>query len=212
MRKISPVRPRESGDLEIYPCAVIWGPWIPACAGMNGEGPSAHVTIDFIPNKDYIPLYPVPRDRGVSDQRLQTRGGERWPGNTLRRRCGEAPGGPSRARPGHPAGGHLGVAGVRKGQTPPKRGASPSGAGESPLAVGNNVCPPGIARSKPNKHRARDALGLADLRFYGFRQASMSRGVEVRGSVWTPGVPRALGTWAADGMQAYPAPDKEYGR
>jgi hypothetical protein len=56
------------------------------------------------------------------------------------------------------------------------------------------------------KHRARDALGLADLRHAlpiartrvkgehtGLRQASMSRGVEARGSNWTPGVPRALG-------------------
>ena len=35
------------------------------------------------------------------------------------------------------------------------------------------------------KHRARDALGLADLRQFGFRQASMSRGVEVRGSEYS---------------------------
>ena len=32
------------------------------------------------------------------------------------------------------------------------------------------------------KHRARDALGLADLRFNGLQHASMLRGVEVRGS------------------------------
>jgi len=32
------------------------------------------------------------------------------------------------------------------------------------------------------KHRARDALGLADLRNIGLRQASMSRGAEARGS------------------------------
>jgi len=45
------------------------------------------------------------------------------------------------------------------------------------------------------KHRARDALGLADLRHeQTLRQASMSRGVEARGSFWTPGVPRALGS------------------
>jgi hypothetical protein len=32
------------------------------------------------------------------------------------------------------------------------------------------------------KHRARDALGLADLRLFGLQHASMSRGIEVRGS------------------------------
>jgi len=70
---------------------------------------------------------------------------------------------------------------------------------------------PGISRSRPTKHRARDAEGLADLRFalpiartsvrgeaQGLRQASMSRGVEARGSNWTPGVPRALGSFPGD--------------
>ena len=78
------------------------------------------------------------------------------------------------------------------------------------------------------KHRARDALGLADLRpalpiartraqgeAQGLRQASMSRGVEARGSFWTPGVPRALG-WgpAAKDQEDGPARglDKEHGR
>ena len=32
------------------------------------------------------------------------------------------------------------------------------------------------------KHRARDALGLADLRLFGLQHASMLRGVGVRGS------------------------------
>ena len=32
------------------------------------------------------------------------------------------------------------------------------------------------------KHRARDALDLADLRLFGLQHASMLRGVEVRGS------------------------------
>ena len=54
--------------------------------------------------------------------------------------------------------------------------------------------PPGAARSRPIKHRARDALALADLRLSGLQHASMSRGVEVRGSSGTKCVPRALGT------------------
>ena len=61
------------------------------------------------------------------------------------------------------------------------------------------------------KHRARDALGLADLRHeQTLRQASMSRGVEARGSFWTPGVPRALGSSSgrrgSSKTTAYPAP------
>jgi hypothetical protein len=71
------------------------------------------------------------------------------------------------------------------------------------------------------KHRARDALGWADLRLYGLRQASMSRGVEARGSEhfslrtlrrlmcapdpWRPARPRFIragGKWTA----AYPGP------
>ena len=66
------------------------------------------------------------------------------------------------------------------------------------------------------KHRARDALGLADLRHeQTLRQASMSRGVEARGSFWTPGVPRALGSGrAARDQEDRPSRglDKEYGR
>ncbi len=71
-----------------------------------------------------------------------------------------------------------------------------------------------------SKHRARDALGLADLRHYRFRQASIPRGVEARGSEHsclrtlrklgapgTLGVPRALGSIRASGkgIRAYPA-------
>jgi hypothetical protein len=76
------------------------------------------------------------------------------------------------------------------------------------------VSPPGARRSKPHKHRARDAMETADLRFYGFRQASMLRGVEVRGSVWTLGVPRALGSFRGRRRRwktAYPAPVKNTG-
>src|SRR5512147_1826664 len=74
-------------------------------------------------------------------------------------------------------------------------------------ADANEKRPPGNAWEQTYKHRARDALGLADLRHalliaqtrakgeaQGLRQASMSRGVEARGSNWTPGVPRALGS------------------
>jgi hypothetical protein len=65
------------------------------------------------------------------------------------------------------------------------------------------------------KHRARDAMETADLRQYGLRQASMPRGVEVRGFVRTlasraPSVPFESGGQYRN--TAYPAPLKEYGR
>ena len=112
-----------------------------------------------------MPAYPASY-RGVSDQHLQTRGGERWPGNDAF--AGDAarrPGGPSRRalRPAHAAGRQAVV-------WRPCRKARRL----------KNGSPPGALRSKPHKHRARDALGLADLRHYRFRQASMSRGVEAR--------------------------------
>jgi hypothetical protein len=95
-------------------------------------------------------------------------------------------------------------------------------------ANANEKRPPGIAWEQAYKHRARDALGLADLRHAlpiartraagehtGLRQASMSRGVEARGSNWTPGVPRALG-WGGRQKSKEDGParglDKEYGR
>ena len=90
--------------------------------------------------------------------------------------------------------------------------------------------PPGAARSRPIKHRARDALALADLRLSGLQHASMSRGVEVRGSEhyglrtlrklvcapdqMRPARPRYLRRRGGNGLRtaAYPAPIKEYGR
>src|SRR5579885_1463453 len=55
------------------------------------------------------------------------------------------------------------------------------------------VSPPGALWSKPKTPRAGRHLGLADLRLFGLRSASVPRGAEARGSGWTHGVPRALG-------------------
>jgi hypothetical protein len=75
----------------------------------------------------------------------------------------------------------------------------------------------GGAAEQAFKHRARDALGLGGLAAcplkarkseggkYGLRQASMSRGVEARGSVWTLSVPRALGSFES-GRPVAPKP------
>jgi hypothetical protein len=112
------------------------------------------INVDFIPSKDYIPNYPVPRDRGVSDQRLQTRGGERWPGNDLHRRCGARPGGPSRVDPGVLAArrGLLTAGRPASGQTVPAELPRLKRWSVAAPAMGLNATnglPPGTSRSKP---------------------------------------------------------------
>ncbi len=141
----------------------------------------------------------------------------------------QGPGGPSRASPGVPvARRRLVTAGRLEGfgHRSAGRVPGPYHGGSSQREAKRR--PPGRLRSKPIKHRARDALGLADLRHalpiartrakgeaQGLRQASMSRGVEARGSSWTPGVPRALG-WGGRQKDQEDGParglDKEYGR
>src|SRR5581483_11518843 len=97
-----------------------------------------------------------------------------------------------------------------------------------PLRMGLNVTngpPPGTLRSKPKKHRARDALGLADLRTekssdaQARRRSTKPRRREVSrpvGPIGPTGVPRALGTFpgsdAENGNAAHPGPSKEQGR
>src|SRR5581483_709510 len=97
-----------------------------------------------------------------------------------------------------------------------------------PLRMGLNVTngpPPGTLRSKPKKHRARDALGLADLRTekssdaQARRRSTKPRRREVSrpvGPIGPTGVPRALGTFQGRGgwvgTTASPGPHKEYGR
>ena len=76
---------------------------------------------------------------------FSTRGGRGIPSC---RRCGTKSrrSKPREARP--PGRWSLGLCGVRMGRTPPKRGVQALRRRGSPAAVGNNVCPPGIARSK----------------------------------------------------------------
>src|SRR5512147_2409169 len=125
----------------------------------------------------------------------------------------QGPGGPSRKqslarllRARDPAGDRC-LAGLGQKRAGPVRVPFGGHVAVTPQrADANEKRPPGNAWEQTYKHRARDALGLADLRHalliartrakgeaQGLRQASMSRGVEARGSNWTPGVPRALG-------------------
>lgn len=126
----------------------------------------------------------------------------------------QGPGGPSRKqslarllRARDPAGDRC-LAGLGQKRAGPVRVPLGGHVAVTPQrADANEKRPPGNAWEQTYKHRARDALGLADLRHalpiartrakgeaQGLRQASMSRGVEARGSFWTPGVPRALGS------------------
>jgi len=116
-----------------------------------------------------------------------------WPRDASR-------GPPMAGRPG-------GLIGRRRSRLPgPKRWRVT--APEMGLNVTNGP-PPGTLRSKPSNTARGTPWDLADLRHYRFRQASMSRGVEARGSIRTLGVPRALGSFEAGGRRqttAYSAP------
>jgi len=111
-----------------------------------------------------------PRYRGAFDQRLQTRGGERWPGHDLasEMRCRgpavQAASGPARlvcaprsltaGRPGRPV----------RGRRPSAMASSVGKRGAAPTGITRLKCDHRGRCGANLKHRARDALGLADLR------------------------------------------------
>jgi len=164
-------------------------------------------------------LYPVPRDRGVSDQRLQTRGGERWPGNSF----------VSEMRHEVPA---VQAASSRRANRA-SRGPRDGGAGNRSQVCRTRPVPTAVDRRPANSrgkagrlkrevHRGRDGANLTNtargtpwkLRTcgtIGLRQASMSRGVEVRGSSRTL-ASRAPSVLVESGGQhrntAYPEPQR----
>ena len=81
---------RESG-IPALTCIRLSQNWTPAFAGVSGRGDRPaqnfllgqwNVALDYL-CKVYIPSTIPPRYRGAFDQRLQTRGGERWPGHDL---------------------------------------------------------------------------------------------------------------------------------
>ena len=116
-----------------------------------------------------------------------------------RRRCGaiNPPGGPSRTDPGARASRRWGPrwhicrrpVGRRRRTARP-----PTVESRWVMSRTDERTTTGDHAEQAFKHRARDALDLADLRFNGLQHASMLQGVEVRGSDRTLGVPRALGT------------------
>ena len=153
----------------------------------------------------------------MSDQRLQTRGGERWPGA---RRASEMRRSPRRSKPQRPGPLGRGSLGPTDGGQPARsevpayrlglkrwKGGPPTGRG-----LPETVSPPGALRSKPHKHRARDALESGGLAALKTRHASMSRGVEARGSSkepWRPARPRFLsGCGDLHQTTAYPVPQR----
>jgi hypothetical protein len=185
------------------------------------------ILLDTNPNIAYSLRIPF-QYRGVSVQHLQTGSGGGGRGMTWQRRCAVT------ARRSKP-----------RWSPVPRRGAErvlmagtagglsetcgPSGLAFSTVGSSSNARKRdyrGPLRSKP-KNTARGTpwvgrtCGLPAVArqsaggYYGFRQASMSRGVEVRGSGWTLGVPRALGLFRERrlaGIPAYPGPSKKYGR
>ena len=150
----------------------------------------------------------------MSDQRLQTRGGERWPGMG-RRRCGadfptrrskphrawRACCAPRSLTAGRPVWLVLSedAGRVPRPHTVGKRGAAPTGITRLKCdhrgRCGANLKTPRAGRlwiwrtcGVPCRSLQKQRLAPNDT-----RQASMSRGVEARGSIRTSGVPRALG-------------------
>jgi hypothetical protein len=117
--------------------------------------------------------------------------GWRWPRHG--RNTHVQRGGPSRTVPARHAARHLGPAdgGARRGQKRRKKAATAAGAvWFRQRWVGSTepetVSPPGVVRSKPKKHRARDAKGNGGLAEVAIRTASASRDVEVPRVLATP--------------------------
>jgi len=179
-------------------------------------------------------MHPAPVPRGVC-QRLQTRGGERWPGNGRRRRCGACP---RRSKP------HL-IPACRVRTPRPLTAGRPvvPSADRQPSAWVSTVeshvwvlrdCvtngrPPGRVRSKPQTPRAgRLGFGGLAARFAvsleAERQArhirtstrldvARRRGPRVQLDPWRPARPR-LGGGRQKSKEDGPTRglDKEYGR
>ena len=169
----------------------------------------AHIALDRTIFLRIISLHPVPRDRGVSDQRLQTRGGERWPGNEVaaEMRCPARRSKPREARP--PGRWSLGLCGVRKGRTPPKRGVQSFRRRASPLAVGKNCLPTGVgAEQTSNTARGTPLVwrtcGYSDFDRPRCREASRSAGPSGPLASRAPSVLSRAAAWTT----ASPAPQR----
>ena len=135
----------------------------------------------------------------MSDQRLQTRGGERWPG-WERRRCGALF--PSRRfkplRPGVPTARRWATVMVLPAPVTGQPAMIGARSGGKVLAAKAGGPERRVHQGRCGADLSNTARGtpwdLADLRFNGLQHASMLRGVEVRGSSGPKSVPRALGT------------------
>ena len=150
----------------------------------------------------------------ISISRHETGSGGR--GMTWRRRTAPRPGGPSRETSGAHGGAPEGPDGPVLARCQARRPRSGPRIGRQQLRR-LNARLPGPSRSKPRNTARGTPWDLADLRLarrsskerrrvYGLRQASMSRGVEARGSGRTLGVPRALGFYEAPEKWDYGLP------
>jgi hypothetical protein len=119
-------------------------------------------------------MHPAPVAEGVSDQRLQTRGGERWPDHGSVGDAALAPGGPSRivltrvpriTRAPLTAvhAGMVRCAGRSFEPTAVDRVKTGSYGGR---VLPSKVSPPGAMRSKPQNTARGTPWDLADLRLY----------------------------------------------
>ena len=106
--------------------------------------------------------------RGVSDQRLQTRGGERWPDDGSVGDAALPPGGPSRIVLARNAAGQSAplTAAVRHGQkcADGRLGKSGGEVADPEGGLPETVSPPGAMRNKPTNTARGTPWDLADLR------------------------------------------------
>ena len=142
--------------------------------------------------------HPIPY-RGVSDQHLLTWNGERWPGNDITPEMQrDGPAVQAADVPARPLRGPLGTFGSKRwlgGLQSGRRERLPE------MEVHRGRCGANLAntaRGTPKDWRTCGTTGL--------RQASMSRGVEARGSIRTLGVPRALGSFPGERKWEYGLP------
>jgi hypothetical protein len=210
------VPPRRDANVRIGPLATRYG---------QQTSPARKLPIDNIPTIGLYTCHPAPL-RGVctasSDagrgavagkgalemrRKFPSPAVQAAPSRAARRSTTDpAGGGPAKPEHGRFVGGHSGGLGVGAQKAQPLKGTSTGGGTEQTSNIARGT--PGTWRTCGTKNPSKR------LQRGEGRQASMSRGVEVRGSVGPPGVPRALFffTRRARSDDGLPGAAQEYGR
>ena len=171
--------------------------------GAGGSGASENLSLVSLDNNPRCIILKPSRlvTEGCLRKHLQTRGGERWPGNDCasEMRCA----GPAVQAASAP---------VPPRRGPPSGGLAPLPKGEAP----ENGSPPGALRSKPINTARGTPWDWRTCGTTGFDKPRCREASRPAGPFGPIGVPRALGAISGSerrkGNAAYPGPSKEYGR